>query len=268
MTTRIVTWNVNRAGARRKTWEYLRILRPDIALLQEVGDYPVNDFAEYQTLEKQPATRSGGEQRFRSLMMVRGSILDHSALHSEQRWVREVLRRFDGNVYSAAIQTSGGHDLQILHAYCPPWPIRTDDATPEEIKSVRFAGRRSVWLTDVILSELRRQPQIADGRWIIAGDLNLSETLDRPNQQPRGNKHFLDSMASLGLTECLRHHNGKLVPTYRHSTGSILHQIDHIFLSRALFPSLTGCVTPSIDAVFSAEGSLSDHLPVIADLEL
>ena len=69
-------------------------------------------------------------------------------------------------------------------------------------------------------------------------------------------------MRALGLTECLRHCQKGLTPTFRHANGSCVHQMDHLFVTKAVAGRLIGCETGSQDRVFG-EG-LSDHLPVVA----
>lgn len=265
---RIVTWNVNRARANRPTWRMLKELNPDIAFLQEVGEIPAGEFAGYNAIETTPITRDGHAQRFRSLLMVRGGVDKPAPLTSSQPWTNEQLARFGGNVYVTTVRLASGQSLRVLHAYCPPWPLETANAPIEEVKALRFPTNPSVWLTNLLRDAICQLPNLADSSWVMAGDLNLSETLDRPGQPPRGNKDFLERMAGLGLTECLRHHQQKVVPTYRHSKGSIIHQIDHIFVSQPLLHRLRSCRTADTKQVFGPPERLSDHLPIVADFDI
>jgi len=56
---------------------------------------------------------------------------------------------------------------------------------------------------------------------------------------------FLERIKNLGLTECLRADNRKLIPTFRNSKDrGVIHQIDHLlFVTRQLYDKLTSCVT-------------------------
>ena len=80
---------------------------------------------------------------------------------------------------------------------------------------------------------------IANESWVIAGDFNSSETFEQRAAGPRVNKEFLDSMQQFVFTECLRKSKGKLTPTFRHSTSSIKHQIDHLYKCQCVPPGKT-----------------------------
>ena len=73
----------------------------------------------------------------------------------------------------------------------------------------------------------------------------------------------MDRMTGLGLNECLRSYNEKLVPTFRHSKGGITHQIDHLYVSGSIYDRLLNCRVGDGAEVFG--NRLSDHLPIIAD---
>ena len=71
-------------------------------------------------------------------------------------------------------------------------------------------------------------------------------------------------MTALGLTEVLRTHHGKLVPTFQNAAGkAVIHQIDHIYVSELLAGRLEHCVVGEKERIFGV--GLSDHLPVTAD---
>ncbi len=43
-------------------------------------------------------------------------------------------------------------------------------------------------------------------------------------------------MKGLGMTECLRFHNGRCTPTFKNPRdGEIIHQLDHLFVSEKSF---------------------------------
>jgi hypothetical protein len=81
----------------------------------------------------------------------------------------------------------------------------------------------------------------------------------------KSDAEFLERIKNLGLTECLRAHNRKLIPTFRNSKDrGVIHQIDHLlFVTRQLYDKLTSCVTGEQQLIFGR--SLSDHLPIMAD---
>jgi endonuclease/exonuclease/phosphatase family metal-dependent hydrolase len=70
-------------------------------------------------------------------------------------------------------------------------------------------------------------------------------------------------MTTSRYTECLSTAQARLVPTYRHTDGSVKHQIDHVFVSADLAERLLLCSVGSPERVFA--GGLSDHLPIVAD---
>lgn len=84
---------------------------------------------------------------------------------------------------------------------------------------------------------------------------------------PRGNKEFLERMSALGFVAALRDAQGDLTATFRNpGNGKVLHQIDHMFVSRRLPYTLKNCFVGDKDRVFG--DSLSDHLPIIAEFDV
>jgi exonuclease III len=60
---------------------------------------------------------------------------------------------------------------------------------------------------------------------------------------------------------------GVLTPTFQNSGDrAVVHQIDHMFVTAALFEMLLRCDVGPPDMVF--ERRLSDHLPIVADFRL
>jgi endonuclease/exonuclease/phosphatase family metal-dependent hydrolase len=226
-------------------------LNPDIALLQEAAPSPSPDYGGYQHISGTPLRRDGAEQRFRSVMLVRGRIIDRISLHGSQT-PGIVPKLVAGNTLGAVVELARGGTVRVINMYIPPWTTLRPD------------GRR-VWMHDEVLESLRRFGRFVDLPWVIGGDLNLSETFDLRSKKPRGNKAFLDAMAACGLTDCLRHSQGRLVPTYRHRSGSVEHQIDHLFVNGTMLDRLQSCNTLAESAVFDARPRLSDHLPIVAD---
>jgi endonuclease/exonuclease/phosphatase family metal-dependent hydrolase len=121
-----------------------------------------------------------------------------------------------------------------------------------------------VWVTDLLVAALRQRGKSESKPMIVAGDFNLSETFDRWRGGPRGNREWLDRMAALGFTECLRLHQGALTPTYRRP-GQVEpnSQIDHIFVTPDLAARLVSCRTGDTERVYGQ--GWSDHLPVVAE---
>jgi hypothetical protein len=86
-------------------------------------------------------------------------------------------------------------------------------------------------------------------------------------KEPRGNQEIIDRMNSIGLTECLYHHSGKLVPTFKNAKGGkIIHQMDHVYVSEKLLKTMKNSYIEDSLQVF--EQSISDHYPIITEFEM
>ena len=121
-------------------------------------------------------------------------------------------------------------------------------------------------MTDLLFAGLKATLKISTDSWVIGGDFNASETFDEWKGGPRGNREYLDRMASLNLVECLRQYQGKLTPTFQNtSNGEIKHQMDHMFVDQKLGQSLITCITGKQEYIFDSK--LSDHLPIIAEFK-
>jgi endonuclease/exonuclease/phosphatase family metal-dependent hydrolase len=132
-----------------------------------------------------------------------------------------------------------------------------------DLDGVKLAQNPDVWVTDLLVVALREASMISLP-WIVAGDFNACETFDSWKGGPRGNRDWLDRMAALGLTECLRHSQGKLTPTFRRPGKAEPHcQIDHLFVSAELSAQLAGCRVAPPERVYTQ--GLSDHLPIVAE---
>jgi endonuclease/exonuclease/phosphatase family metal-dependent hydrolase len=132
-----------------------------------------------------------------------------------------------------------------------------------DVSSIKLTLNPDVWVADLLWAALRSIDLHKD-LWLVAGDFNLSETFDAWRGGPRGNREYLDRMATLGMTECLRKMKGQLTPTFRNPRGGLfIHQIDHLFVTDSLLSGLLSCEVGSPERVFGE--SLSDHLPIVAD---
>ena len=103
---------------------------------------------------------------------------------------------------------------------------------------------------------------------VVGGDFNSSETFDTLwRGGPRGNVEVMQRMNALGLRDCLRTFRGRLTPTFAHSTGTLIHQLDHLYVTRRLLDRLVQCDVGSAERVFGTVPSLRDHLPIVADFD-
>jgi hypothetical protein len=92
---RVLTWNCRGATPGSPLWAYFRELDPDLAILQEVSAVPIGLKASYEIRKAFPRSRSGGLQRFSSVLVVRGVIHEPCRLRSSPGWVGEQLKHFD-----------------------------------------------------------------------------------------------------------------------------------------------------------------------------
>ena len=232
-----------------------------MALLQEVNELPPALRDRYACELVPAAWKDGSPQKFSTALLARGEIIGTVSLTAPFDWVGEVLARFGGNLVGREVRLDCGPVLTAISVYSPAWPV--DHGLPEgqDTSEVRLPANPDLWLTDILWACLRQQPPKPEAQWIVGGDLNLSETFDA-NGEWHGNHLWLERMSALGFVECLRSSQGRLTPTFRHSTGSVKHQMDHLFVTQALAEQLTYCTIGSRERVF--DSWLSDHLPIVA----
>lgn len=264
---RVVSWNVRGANQNSLVWATLLDLKPDVALLQEVGEIPTNVMDEFEVKSERATRKTGGLQRFSTAVLVKGKIIDDLSLSSEYIWVNRELQYFKGNFVSCVAQPFGEKALNIVSVYSPAWPVDEKRLKGMDVSSVKLTFNDLVWPTEIIWSALSKMVT-AEESWIVGGDYNASETFDTFwAGGPRGNKEIIDRMYALGFKECLREHNGRLIPTFKNAqNGKILHQIDHLFVTAHIYSRLHKCAVGDQSKVFGR--ALSDHLPIVADFNV
>ncbi len=265
--TRILTWNCRQAKSSSPVWDYFQELSPDIALLQEVTSIPNSVAKGFDVVHRHATSKKGTPQRFGSAVLVRGNIQQELALQSPFDWVNQELTNFTGNLLAYRVLVPHVLPLNIVGVYSPAWPVDRGRLAGIDVGSVKLILNRDVWVADLLLSALKRITPDPQEPWVIGGDFNLSETFDDWRGGPRGNREYLDRMEALGLTECLRWTRGRLTPTFRNTSNvAIIHQMDHLFVTKTLASRLTSCTTGTPERVFVP--SLSDHLPIVADFSI
>jgi exonuclease III len=261
---RIISWNVRRAQAASPVWKFLLDCAPDVALPEEVGGWPEAIANQYSHRAEFPMRPNGASQNFQTMILVRGSLRAPVSLGASAGWVNAELDRFGGNLVASELTPGTGQALNAVSVYSPAWPVDASRLTGIDVSDVRLTQNADVWVADLLRAALRQRQPMADDAWVAAGDFNLSETFDLWLGGPRGNREYLDGTADLGLVECLRASKGSLTPTFRNTDKrTVKHQIDHLFVTRALSHRLTSCDTGPQEIIFG--GNLSDHLPIIAD---
>jgi endonuclease/exonuclease/phosphatase family metal-dependent hydrolase len=262
-----MTWNMRRAKSSSKCWDLLDEIGPDLALLQEVGEFPSRMRAEYEIAEAIPTNRSGRPQKFRTALLARGRIRSEIDLVSEFDWVSQERIWFHGNILARTVSLYDGTAINVISLYSPAWPVAPARLVGIDVLGVKLEQNPDVWCTEILWSLLKSSMSRQPGPWVIGGDFNSSETFDAWRVGGRGNIEIVRRLNGLGLTECLRAHQGRLVPTFRSPRGgSVIHQIDHLYVSDSMLNRLIHCNAPMEDRIFT-EG-LSDHLPIVADFKI
>jgi exonuclease III len=269
---KIIAWNIHGARNNSPVWDTLLSFHPDIALLQEVGALPAHLADTFDIVSRPAIYKTGKPQRFSTAVLVRGKILGEVPLSSEHAWVNHELEFFKGNLICCKVQPKDHEPLIAASVYSPAWAVGRERLKEVDVSQVKTKVNPDVWVTDILWAAL--QNTISDNEaWVVGGDCNSSETFDADWQdrnkkrfgiRSSGNVEFLERMSRLGFTECLRKaNNDSINPTFRHCSGSLAHQLDHLFVSNGFFSKLTKCVVGD-QSVILAQG-LSDHLPIIAD---
>lgn len=273
MLMRVITWNFHGANKESPIWQLLLELKPDIVLLQEVGSMPGKIEEEFNVLSKVAIYKTGRPQRFNTAVLVKGKVIEEINLKSEYAWVNDELEFFKGNFIACKVELQNHKKFNVVSVYSPAWPVDKNRLKEIDVSPVKLKENPDVWATEIIWSALKNT--IANNEsWIVGGDYNSSETFDKEWQDEHGikfgirssgNKEILVRMNKLGFTECLRKYNDKIIPTFKHSSKEIAHQIDHLFVTNNLYSRIRMCKVGDQAIVF--DNSLSDHLPIIADFK-
>ena len=212
---------------------------------QEAIDFSDTFTSRYSTSHKFAVKDNGEKQIFGTAIAVKREILSEISLRSEIDWMDKGIDYFEGNLLGAVIKTKNGKQFNVVSAYSPAWAVDKKRLEGIDTTGIQLDGNPDVWCTEALWCGLRDSMPKHPGTWIVGGDLNTSELFDFGRD---GNRQFLQRLADLGMTECLRTYQGHLTPTYRTPNGSILHQLDHLFVSNELFQDLGSCsVQPTVN---------------------
>jgi endonuclease/exonuclease/phosphatase family metal-dependent hydrolase len=248
-------------------WDYFLENKPDVALLQEVAAIPVRVSEQFAFPSGPAMGRYGKPQKFSTAILVHGQVGPVIPIVGPLDWVNAELELFGGNLLARVVKPDKLQKLNVVSVHSPAWPVDRARLAGLDVSAVKLTQNPDVWVADLIWASLLHQPPAPHDPWIIAGDFNTSETFDLWPGGPRGNREYLDRMASLGLVECLRQAQGALTPTFRNPRRrAVKHQMDHLFTTRVLTDRLRSCDTGSREQVFG--GGLSDHLPIIAEFSV
>ena len=244
------------------SWNYLKEIDPDIALLQEVNEIPQEISNIYSFRIRKARNKNGQDQKFGTAVLVKGDILDEINLTSDLDWIKKEIDHFRGNLLAYRVNTKDHQKINIVSVYSPAWCIDSERIQDIDVSGVKLDNNPDIWFTEILWKSLQYEKIDPNDSWVVAGDLNCSLTFDI-KWGPRGNDQVIKRIEDLGFYECLRGIHKKVVPTFRTSRGHIEDQIDHLFISSHLRNKLIDCSVGSHE-VF--DQSLSDHLPVIAEI--
>ncbi len=260
---KVCTWNIRRATKNRADiWDYILNLKADILLLQEVGSIPSYVTDTYSILDEKAMGKTGNLQRFSTAVLVKGTINKIIRLQSKLDWVNNELSRFSGNLIAVEITLESGKLLNVISVYSPAWPVDKKRLENIDVTNIKLQNNPDIWITEILYSALQNE-NINDTPWIVSGDFNSSITFDTMwGNSPRGNQEIQDRMRSIGFIECIKEFNKKLVPTFKNPKGGkIIHQMDHVFVSKELYKDISYCTVEKESVIFTK--SLSDHLPIV-----
>lgn len=259
---RALSWNVRGASADSlDVWGALKVLNPDVALLQEVAGVPDDLLKTHRFIGFHAATKNGGKQRFKTGVLVHGGAVTSVRLTSDDRYLQEALDAYSGNIVHIRWERQSGEVWHLLSCHSPAWPLFSYRTTiPRAIRAFKSKLSDDLWLTDLLHRYVQEQRQMAedDARWLVAGDFNSATTFSWEQGQ---NQEVIDNMRAAGLEDAILDMAGEAVPTFRHSCGSVKHQLDYFYLCAAAKKGLVSCKVLDDRRVF--ECNLSDHLPLL-----
>jgi len=255
---KVLTWNIRRATEESTdVWSEVQTLNPDVALLQEVGGVPEVLLKSHRYFGFRAENKGGGKQAFETGILVRKGECIPVRLTSADPVLQHALEAYAGNLVHVRWTDESRSVWNLLSVYSPAWPLFSfQKSIPKKYRRFKSELSKDLWLTDLVHRYLHEH--MNGERWIVAGDFNSATTFSWEIGQ---NQEFIDNMEAAGLTDAIFLKYGGPVPTFRHSRGSVLHQLDHFYLSEAARDQLLDCQVLGDHGVF--ERRLSDHLPIL-----
>lgn len=260
---KIISRNCKRAKSISQLRKYILLQKADILLLQEVWELSnaIKDSYPF-IIQKTPVNKSWEAQKFHNIIASQYPFWQEIILKSDNERVTKELHHFRNNIFWYEIILENGTPLNTILVYSPARPIDKNRAKEIDTTSIRSRNNPDVYVSDILWYSLREK-KFNNEMWLIWWDFNLSVSFDKKTKWGRWNQHSIDRMEQLGLKESIVQHNW-YTPTFRHSRGWIVDQIDHIFLSESLQNVTNSCI---VDKQCLIE-RISDHAPIIIDLDL
>ena len=261
---KVITWNVKGANAQNPAWEFLKREAPDIALLQEVGSLPVWIQDLYNVRQISPRFFGGHRARFSTVILSIYPMKFSTLLNSSFDWVNRIHREREGWIVECETIPEGATPLRLVSVHSPAFEIPKEFLQDIDVSPIKLENNPDLWFTEILWSLLRSKNFGGNDQWVVGGDFNASELFDKPKD--RGNRMVIDRMNKLGLTDCLSHFEGKAIPTFKHSGGSVRHQLDYCYVSEPLLERCVRANVPDQSEIFGHQPKmLSDHLPIICE---
>jgi exonuclease III len=265
MNLKVVCWNVKRAKKEKDIlWNKILSFDADILLLQEVISFPQQILDLYKIQERKATKKNGSDQLFSTALLVKAEICYEIKLFSKHDWVNKELDFFKGNLIAFKIRFKDIY-LNVVSIYSPAWEINRDRLRGVDISMVKLEKNPDLWCATIFRDALKNNMLLDDHPWIIGGDFNSSPTFDKTFSS--GCQESIDRYYALGLKECLKEYNGKLIPTFKNTNGGrVVHQIDHLYVTNQFYENLNNCYVTEQNEIF--DNNLSDHLPIIANFKI
>ena len=266
---KVLAWNVNRASLSRSgVWKHLEQEDADIVLLQEATKIPDSILTHYHhnIHSKFPRFFAGHNARFQTVVLSKWAMSKRSFLTSELDWVNKIHRERYGWVLGCEVVDDAGTRLRVVSVHVPAFHVPWECLAGVDISSIKLKNNRKLWFTEILWSLLKNADIGDDTNWIVGGDFNSSVKFDEPRN--RGNQEIVDRLNGLGLEDCLSHcNNGGPVETFQHTSKTVDHQLDYVYVNAPLRRRLRSARVASRVDIFDQVPRLSDHLPIVCEFD-
>jgi len=265
---RVVSWNLaymkpagfKKVENRRRQWEFLGGLQPDIAMLQEcrpedlINLAPLEMKNEYKVLGKIPLNWSACS----ALLLRSDFIAEH--LPPSSPWLEYLsgyLCRASFNIYGRKILSASVHT--------PAKEVNDPRVSQDDHTKIKRPSLELAWHNDLaaaaLAAALADKSAGFDG-FIISGDWNTARLFDK-TMGGTACAEFFAMRTDNGWYESLRKFYADEVQTFLAPKGKP-YELDHMFTDSALYEKLVSC------EVMRSEMSddLSDHAPIVANFDL
>ena len=219
-------------------------------------------------MEKRAVYKDGRLQKFSTLILAKKQFWLISKKMCRESYFYSEMNKYYW-IWVAWTINYGGHPVNLVSVHSPAWELKIDESD-RLLDLATIIWRSKIRFTELLWACLKDDMRDDEMR-IVGGDFNSSETFDKEYQIKHnlsnvmvvnGNKDIRDRMYSLGFRECVLENYGRLVPTFKNKDWRIIHQLDHLYISKNMINKITHCKVENSVNIFGK--SLSDHLPIIA----